>query len=162
VRIWIKFIKNLGPTICFLCKFYRENNDDLLTIIFDQAGCGLSNVDMDFTKYIITIFKYYYPNSLNWILVYEMPWILNATFQIIKKLLPAKAVERLRFVTAKTLKDYVDVDNQLDIWGGNDSTPFVFVPENRMNGQTTKIDSPTMKKVSGKKCYCFTKFNLNV
>ena len=32
---------------------------------------------MDYTRYIINIFKYYYPNSLNYILVFDMPWILN-------------------------------------------------------------------------------------
>jgi CRAL/TRIO domain len=103
---------------------------------------------MEFTRYIIDVFKYYYPNSLNWILVYEMPWILNATFQIIKKLLPAKAVERLRFVNGKQMSDYVDLDNQLSIWGGNDNKPFVFKPEKRMNGHTNGIESPTTRRVS--------------
>lgn len=86
------------PLLIFLCKYFirgAKNMDDLkrcliywveralrdspgqITVYFDMQGSGLNNMDMEYTKYLINIFKYYYPNALNYILVYEMPWILN-------------------------------------------------------------------------------------
>ncbi len=59
---------------------YRENNGDQLTLVFDCAGCGLKNMDMELIQYMIQVFKDYYPWSLNYILVFEMPWVLNGKF----------------------------------------------------------------------------------
>ena len=62
-------------------------------MIFNMSQCGLSNMDMDFIKFLITCFKCYYPSMLGetqiidclrtycidigWLLVFEMPWILQ-------------------------------------------------------------------------------------
>ena len=46
-------------------------------MMFDCAGCGLKNMDMELIQYMISVFKEYYPHNLNYILVFEMPWVLN-------------------------------------------------------------------------------------
>lgn len=115
----------------WLERCIREANDDYITFMFELTDAGLSNVDMDLTKYIITTLKNYYPYSLNYILVYDLPWILNATFQIIKRLLPAKAVDRLKNINNKTIREYIDDDNMLVPWGGKDDYEFQFIPEQR-------------------------------
>lgn len=117
----------------WLERCIREANDDYITFMFELTDAGLSNVDMDLTKYIITTLKSYYPFSLNYILVYDLPWILNATFQIIKRLLPAKAVDRLRNINNKNIRDYIDEDNMLVPWGGKDDYEFKFIPELRQS-----------------------------
>lgn len=48
-----------------------------ITAFFDMEDSGMSNMDLDYTRYIINLFKHYYPNSLNYILVYELPWVLT-------------------------------------------------------------------------------------
>ena len=48
-----------------------------MTLVFDCAGCGLKNMDMEFVQFIIATLKEYYPDPLNYILVLEMPWVLN-------------------------------------------------------------------------------------
>lgn len=48
-----------------------------VTVFFDMQDTGLSNADMEYIKYIISLFKLYYPYSLNYILILEMPWVLN-------------------------------------------------------------------------------------
>lgn len=115
----------------WLERIIRESNDDYITIVFELSDAGLSNVDMEYTKYIIGTLKNYYPYSLNYILVFDLPWILNATFQIIKRLLPAKAVDRLKNINGKSIRDYIDEDNMLAAWGGKDDYEFTFVPEVR-------------------------------
>lgn len=59
---------------------FRESDMDQITVFFDMEDSGMSNLDMDYTRYIINLFKLYYPNSCNYILVYELPWVLTGEF----------------------------------------------------------------------------------
>lgn len=59
---------------------YRLTNGDQITIFFDMMGSGLSNLDMEFTNYLINLLKMYYPAFLNYIIIFEMPWVLNGEF----------------------------------------------------------------------------------
>lgn len=60
------------------------------------------------------------------ILVYQMPWILNAAWKIVKSLLPAPAVARISFVSNVTLQDLVSSEfGPLNTW------PFDWIPEIR-------------------------------
>ncbi|XP_030371885.1 motile sperm domain-containing protein 2-like [Scaptodrosophila lebanonensis] len=107
----------------------REQHLIQLSIFFDMAGTGLATMDLDFVKRIIETFKLYYPNTLNYILVYELAWVLNAAFKIVKTLLPPKAVEILKMISKKDVTQYVHKDNCLTNWGGNDTYEYSFVPE---------------------------------
>lgn len=114
----------------------------------------MKNLDLDYTKQIVHLLKYYYPNNLNYIFVFELPWILtgiynniiilsincdsiyncflffiSAAFNIIKALLPPKAVAALRFVNTKNISEYITEENMLTCWGGKDDYQFKFVPE---------------------------------
>ncbi|XP_032679586.1 motile sperm domain-containing protein 2-like isoform X2 [Odontomachus brunneus] len=114
-------------------RLERETNGNQISIFFDMAEAGLSNLDMEFTKYLIGLFKSYYPNFLNYIIIFDMPWVLNAAFKIIKSWLPAKAIPKIKFVNKSTLKEFVDSNDALKCWGGNNDYTFVFVPEVQTN-----------------------------
>lgn len=68
---------------CFFFLVYwfdrleKQEKGDRITIFFEMTGAGLSNLDMDFVQYLITLFRDYYPYFLNYIIVFEMSWILN-------------------------------------------------------------------------------------
>ncbi|CAG9120294.1 unnamed protein product [Plutella xylostella] len=115
----------------------REENGKPITLFFDMDGCGLSNLDMELIKYFIQLMKHYYPYFLHQILVFQMPWVLSAAFKVIKSLLPAKAVEMMKFVSKDNLKELVSPDQALTCWGGNDDYTFEFVPESRGSGEQT-------------------------
>ncbi|XP_031618036.1 motile sperm domain-containing protein 2-like [Contarinia nasturtii] len=130
--------------IYWIERLNKEENYDTISVFFDLAGTGLKNLDLDYTKQFVHLLKYYYPNNLNYIFVYELPWILNAAFNIIKALLPAKAVASLRFVNSKNLGEYMTEENMLTCWGGKDDYHFKFEPsklthanefDSNMNGQ---------------------------
>ncbi|XP_069671502.1 motile sperm domain-containing protein 2-like [Periplaneta americana] len=126
-------------------RLERVGNGNQISIFFDMADTGMSNMDMDFTKYLIGLFKQYYPDFLNYILVFEMPWILNAAFKIIKSWLPAKAVQKIKFVNKSNLKDYVEPDQALKCWGGLDDYTFTFVPEQRAVVPNDRLDDSKKK-----------------
>jgi len=58
-------------------RVQRENHLTQLSIFFDMSGTGLATMDLDFVKRIVETFKLYYPNALNYILVFELAWVLN-------------------------------------------------------------------------------------
>lgn len=55
-------------------------------------------------------------------------FLILAAFNIIKALLPPKAVASLRFVNAKNLSEYITEENMLTCWGGKDDYHYKFEP----------------------------------
>ncbi|KAK4877311.1 hypothetical protein RN001_009817 [Aquatica leii] len=131
--------------IYWLERLERLDKGKSVSIFFDMEGCGLSNVDMELIKYIIHVFKHYYPNFLNYIIILEMAWILNALFKVIKAMLPEKAVGKIKMVKKNDLKLYVEPDQALKCWGGNDNYVFVFESEERE--VVNSLPVPNNKKV---------------
>lgn len=126
---------------------FREGNGNQISLFFDMAEAGLSNMDMELTKYLIGLFKSYYPNYLNYIIIFEMAWVLNAAFKIIKSWLPAKAIPKIKFVNKSTLKDFVNANDALKCWGGNNDYIFKFVSEAQINGDSVLNGKLDNKKV---------------
>ncbi|KAJ8924694.1 hypothetical protein NQ315_000845 [Exocentrus adspersus] len=110
-------------------RLERQNKGEKITIFFDMEGCGLSNMDMDFIKYLIGLFKEYYPYFLNYIIIFEMPWVLTAAFKIVKSWLPEKAIEKIKFLSKKDITTYVPQEQALQCWGGDNDYTFNFIPE---------------------------------
>ncbi|MGH0145289.1 UNVERIFIED_CONTAM: hypothetical protein FKN15_005036 [Acipenser sinensis] len=51
--------------VAFWLERYAKREPGMpLTVVFDMTDSGLSNIDMDFVKYIINCFKVYYPKFL--------------------------------------------------------------------------------------------------
>ena len=48
-----------------------------MCMVFDMNGAGLAQMDMDLVRFIVNAFKIYYPNLLSWLLIYNMPWVLQ-------------------------------------------------------------------------------------
>lgn len=126
-----------------------------------MCDAGLSNMDMEFTRYLISLFKLYYPNFLNYIILLDMPWVLNAALKIIKSWLPPKAIPKIKQVNKTSLKEFVDSSIAIKSWGGTNDYVFHFEPEikNMTNGITNgKLEnkkvhfaegSPIVEQASG-------------
>ncbi|XP_059088816.1 motile sperm domain-containing protein 2-like isoform X1 [Tigriopus californicus] len=108
-------------------RIEREENGDLLTLVFDCSGCGLKNMDLDFIQYMIGVFKDYTPWNLNYILVYDMPWVLNAAWKVIKSWLPASAVKKIKFLNKQNIGEYVNSNQRFTAWGGSDPWEYEFI-----------------------------------
>jgi len=112
-------------------RLTREEGLAQFSIVFDCRNAGLKNMDMEFTQFMINVMKDYYPDPLNYIIVFEMPWVLNAAFKIIKAWLPPQAVKKIKFLTKSNMSEYVDDENRLECWGGLDTWEYKFEPEAR-------------------------------
>lgn len=116
-------------------RIEREENGMPISLFFDLDDCGLSNMDMELIKYLILLMKNYYPAFLQYILIFQMPWVLTATFKLVKNLLPAQAVNKMKFLNKDTLKELVAPEQALTSWGGKDDYKFEFVPEIKNDGK---------------------------
>lgn len=80
-KLHIKGAKDMSEVLKVLVywveRIQREIHLSKCTVFFDMDGTGLSNMDLEFIKMIIETFKQYYPNCLNYIIVFEMAWVLN-------------------------------------------------------------------------------------
>ena len=56
------------------CRLYPNKK---MLMIFDMTGAGLAQMDMDLVRFVVNSFKIYFPNILAWLLVYNMPWVLQ-------------------------------------------------------------------------------------
>ncbi|EEB18863.1 major sperm protein, putative [Pediculus humanus corporis] len=128
-------------------RLERQENGEMISLFFDMEGAVMANMDMDYTKYIISLFKNYYPYFLNYIIIFEMAWVLNAVFRVIKTLLPPKAVEKMKFVNKSNVKDYVNPDFALKSWGGKDSFTYHFEPEQKSGMSSLSSGDENKKKV---------------
>ncbi|OQR73852.1 motile sperm domain-containing protein 2-like [Tropilaelaps mercedesae] len=82
-----------------------------LALMFDCQHTGISNTDIDAVKFIITLFRDYYPYVLEKIYVVELPWILQATWRLIRSLLSVEAQKLIVFKAKGELKEDIDPSN---------------------------------------------------
>ncbi|CAI9732204.1 Hypothetical predicted protein [Octopus vulgaris] len=101
-------------------KAFQENPGEPLMLLFDMDGAGLANLDMDFIRFCINCFKSNYPCILGLMLVYEMPWIFNAAWKIIKTWLSPEAVQKIKFVDKGTIQEFISRDKLMEQMGGTD------------------------------------------
>ena len=107
----------------------REEDGKKISWVFDCKGAGLRNMDLDLVNFIITCMESYYPDILNYIYIFEMPWIMGAAFKVVKAALPAAGVAKLKDVTKSSFSQWIDDDNRIEAWGGNDDWQYKFEPE---------------------------------
>ena len=66
--------------IYWMERIEKQEKGEKISIFFEMSGAGLSNLDMEFVQYLISLFKDQYPYFLNYTIIFEMPWILNGDF----------------------------------------------------------------------------------
>ncbi|GIY28184.1 motile sperm domain-containing protein 2 [Caerostris extrusa] len=120
-----EFAKELRRFVIYWVELMEEQTKGgQMTVIMSCVGAGLSNLDLDLIKFLITLFRSYYPDSLAHILIYEMPWILHPAWKIIKAWLPEDFVDKIKFIKKDSIQDYVSADNLPVDMGGTNTTEY--------------------------------------
>ncbi|CAI5772261.1 Motile sperm domain containing 2 [Podarcis lilfordi] len=112
----------------WLERYARREHGKPLTVVFDMAETGISNIDMDFVRYIINCFKVYYPNYLTKIVIFELPWIMNAAFKIVKSWLGPEAVGLLKLTNKNEIQEYISAEYLPPYMGGTDTFKYSYPP----------------------------------
>ncbi|OXB80363.1 UNVERIFIED_CONTAM: hypothetical protein H355_012796 [Colinus virginianus] len=85
-------------------------------------------VDLDFVRFIVNCFTDYYPNFLTKIVIFEMPWIMNAAFKIVKGWLGPDAISMLKFTNKSDVQEYISGEYLPPHMGGTDSFKYSYPP----------------------------------
>ena len=70
--------------VYYLERLEREEENRKISWVFDCKNAGLKNMELDLVNFIIFCMEQNYPDILNFIYIYEMPWIMNAAFKVNK------------------------------------------------------------------------------
>ncbi|MEQ2169147.1 Motile sperm domain-containing protein 2, partial [Goodea atripinnis] len=111
VKLHIKDAKSVVDKkkyVAFWLERYAKKEPGMpLTVVFDMTDSGISNIDMDFVKYVINCFKVYYPKFLSKMVIVDMPWIMNAAWKIVKSWLGPEAVAKLKFASKAEVQTFI-------------------------------------------------------
>ncbi|XP_076446615.1 motile sperm domain-containing protein 2-like [Babylonia areolata] len=128
---------------------FKSNPVDRIVTLFDMTEAGLSNLDMEFIRFILTCFKLYYPTFLEKLLIYEMPWIFNAAWKVIKTWLSAEAIAKIKFVTKSDVHTYIDHGQLFEHMGGTcDLDSVNYYPRHSEHGASHFSDASEQRKVT--------------
>lgn len=109
-------------------KIDRITNGQGLVILFDCQGAGYANCDVDFLQFLITCATEHAPVGLQYIIVYKLPWVMNAFWSLARKLLPAYLANRVRFCDENTITEYIDPANLPDFMNGTCRRNYRWIP----------------------------------
>lgn len=80
-------------------------------LIFNCAGAGISNLDMEIGTFLLDLLYKYYPDSIGKVCVHSMPWILRSAWSMVSAILPPTAHSRIQFTsTSNDLLKEVSAD----------------------------------------------------
>lgn len=105
--------------VYWLEKHNREQGDTPLVIVFDMTNSGLQNMDLELIKFLLHCLKFYYPQMLAYLLVYEIPWILNAAWKLVRSWLDPVAQKKIIFVNQGSVQQYIGADELPTCMGGD-------------------------------------------
>lgn len=74
--------------------------------------------DFDLVKFLLHCLKFYYPETLAYLLVYEIPFILNAAWKLIKSWLDPAAQKMIIFVGKGSIGQHISASNLPRHMGG--------------------------------------------
>ncbi|XP_074651775.1 motile sperm domain-containing protein 2-like isoform X2 [Tubulanus polymorphus] len=109
-------------------KHFKNNLDKKMVLIFDMSGVGLMGLDMDFFKYLLACATDYFPNTA-YLLIFEMAWILNAAWNVLKNLMSAEVRKYVHMVGKSKVTEFVDAAQLPENMGGKDTYTYEHVPE---------------------------------
>lgn len=96
--------------------------------MFDLSGAGLGNVSMDLLNFLIHTLKTYYPLSVQYVLVHNLPWVLRSFWPVVKMWL-GDLQHLVKFSSGDQIRDYIDEENLPRYLGGKCTKNFAQAPK---------------------------------
>lgn len=106
-----------------------KTNGHGMAIVFDCKGAGLSNLDMDMIWFLVQSLLNYYPHGMAYILVYELPWVLQSAWTVVKNWLPTETREKIKFANKDEILQYFDKENLPAYMGGTCEIDYHQIPK---------------------------------
>lgn len=121
-------------------KVDKHTNGNGFALVFDLTNAGYSNVDWDFLKFLINSGQSYFPVGLKYILVYNIPWMLNAFRKLAFSILSEEMLGMLKFANDVEILKYISKENLPDYMGGTCKRNYRAVPKGARSVQEVAIE----------------------
>ncbi|XP_053210724.1 motile sperm domain-containing protein 2-like [Panonychus citri] len=115
--------------IHLLDKMDSFTNGNGIGMIFDLTGASTSSIDWTFLKYFTDTGTNYFPYSIKYVLIYNLPWYLNAIQKVALSLVPKENMGIIKFGKGPQIFDYVDENNLPDFLGGSCTRDYRYSPK---------------------------------
>lgn len=107
----------------------RRGNDVGWVLLFDCSGAGVANADMEMANFVNTTLRGYFPSGQKYVLIHNLPWLLNALKNIVFAMLPSNVKQRIKFSSDKNIKEYIPEANLPEYMGGTCQSVYPVVPQ---------------------------------
>lgn len=104
-------------------KAFQTNMGQRIVVLMDMSGASGYNFDKRFVKFLISCFTTYFPYMLEYMLVVELPWILNAFWAVVKAWLTAEQQKFVNVVKKDSLTKFISKDQLFTHLGGTSEVP---------------------------------------
>uniref|UniRef100_A0A8C9WUI5 Motile sperm domain containing 2 n=1 Tax=Sander lucioperca TaxID=283035 RepID=A0A8C9WUI5_SANLU len=119
VKLHVKDAKTITDKkkyVAFWLERYAKKEPGMpLTVVFDMTESGLSNIDMEFVKYVINCFKVYYPKFLS-------------AWKIVRSWLGPEAISKLKFASKSEVQGFIGPEYLPPHMGGTDPFKYSYPP----------------------------------
>lgn len=116
--------------LCVMEQCDKASNGRGVAVVFDLSRCGIKNADPGFLYWLLNSFRSYCPKGLSYIIVYNLPWVLNATCSIALSWLSSTNRKRLRFIEGDEITRFIAPENLPDfVPGGQCKLDYRQVPQ---------------------------------
>jgi hypothetical protein len=131
-------------------KLDRQTSHQGWASVSDSTDMGLSNVELDFSYFLTDVIQNYYPRGMKYMLVIDLPWILNATSKIVMAFMNEELRNSVKFIKKRELPNYLDKESiPVHLDGKNNQklnqTPEGVKPLDQLTH--TKFTSEQIKKI---------------
>ncbi|UXI15293.1 hypothetical protein NH340_JMT01236 [Sarcoptes scabiei] len=120
-------------------------------LVFDVAGIGWGNVDIEFLQFMIQLLQIYFPYGLRYTICHNVPKYLRPFWTMAKMFVGNHAEKTLRFSDGDEIKKYIPIESLPRYLGGECDFDFTDYEETRL--------CPSVRDLASK--YGFTQDEVN-
>lgn len=88
------------------------------SILFDCSGTGMANMDINMLLFMLNDVVPHLPKGLNYVLVYELPWLLSKIVNGAVAVLPSDLKKLVKTASKKDINNWVSQESLPDFMGG--------------------------------------------
>lgn len=125
----------------------KQSRERSWGLVFDAQGFGWSNIDIDFLLLIIKVLRLYMPWSVKYIIVYEIPRLMESIWKGIQPLIPEDGKKFVKVCNRKSICDFIDPENMPAVVGGLCKEQFVQIPDGCKSAQDAGYEGDDLVKV---------------
>ena len=100
------------------------------SIIFDCSGTGMANMDVNMLLFMLNEVIPHLPKGLNYVLIYELPWLLSKIVNTAIACLPAEYKKLAKTASKKDIHNWVAKEALPDFMGGTCDINYRRAPKN--------------------------------